>query len=426
MNIDPDLLDDDLSSAMGTETLLAHDLVPDGLLASSKGLAEQQIHHIGGARYLVVDQTANRRHSSKVSKIWQYGIELRALDSPNLDKYWLCHQCLPATQIYKIGSSDGNSNTGAAIRHLKKDHKVDYGEKEEESASSSPTPSATISSLFRTASAKAAYVAQGLVTRIRIDDFRWFLLKWIVQMHVALVMIESESFRELVHVIAPALDEFMISSATTIRNWILKLFEDQSLVIKAKLAKARSKVHISFDGWTAPNHRAFIGIVAHWLDEDLKKQDLLIGLRRIKGSHSGENIAEAILPVLKLFQLGSNIGFFIADNAGPNDTAIRAILRDLNPDIKDPDSRRVRCFAHIINLVAKAFLFGKDVESLEIHQNRSKAEIKELLEVRQDWLDHGPYGKLHKTVEFIKDSPQRRDEWFSMANSGIDDEFEGM
>jgi hypothetical protein len=90
-------------------------------------------------------------------------------------------------------------------------------------------------------------------------------------MHVALVMIESESFRELIHVIAPALDDFMVSSATTIRNWILKLFENQSLVIKAKLAKARSKVHISFDGWTAPNHRAFIGIVAHWLDEDLKK-----------------------------------------------------------------------------------------------------------------------------------------------------------
>jgi len=31
MNIDLDLLDDDLSRAMGTETLLAYDLVPEGL-----------------------------------------------------------------------------------------------------------------------------------------------------------------------------------------------------------------------------------------------------------------------------------------------------------------------------------------------------------------------------------------------------------
>jgi hypothetical protein len=57
MNIDPDLLDDDLSSAMGTETLLTHGLVPDGLPVSSKGSAEQQIRQTGGTRYLVdVDQ----------------------------------------------------------------------------------------------------------------------------------------------------------------------------------------------------------------------------------------------------------------------------------------------------------------------------------------------------------------------------------
>ena len=37
MSIDPGLLGDDLGSAMSTETLLAHDLVPDGLPASSRG-----------------------------------------------------------------------------------------------------------------------------------------------------------------------------------------------------------------------------------------------------------------------------------------------------------------------------------------------------------------------------------------------------
>jgi hypothetical protein len=65
MNINADLSDDDLSSAMGTEALLAHDLVPEALPASSKGPAEQQVHHIGGQRYLAVDQSPNRRHSSK-------------------------------------------------------------------------------------------------------------------------------------------------------------------------------------------------------------------------------------------------------------------------------------------------------------------------------------------------------------------------
>jgi hypothetical protein len=48
MNINVDLSGDDLSSGMGTETLLAHDLVPGALPVSSKGPAEQQVHHIGG------------------------------------------------------------------------------------------------------------------------------------------------------------------------------------------------------------------------------------------------------------------------------------------------------------------------------------------------------------------------------------------
>jgi hypothetical protein len=103
-------------------------------------------------------------------------MELRALDNSNLDKYWLCHQCLPTTQIYKIRGLVSNNNTSTAIRYLKKDHKVVYNE-EESSTSSSPILSGTISSLFRTVNAKAADIAQGLITRIRIDDFRWFLLK---------------------------------------------------------------------------------------------------------------------------------------------------------------------------------------------------------------------------------------------------------
>jgi hypothetical protein len=50
----------------------------------SQGLLVRLIY---GKRYLEVDQTANQRHQSKISKIWQYGTEIRALYTDNLDKY---------------------------------------------------------------------------------------------------------------------------------------------------------------------------------------------------------------------------------------------------------------------------------------------------------------------------------------------------
>jgi hypothetical protein len=101
--------------------------------------------------------------------------------------------------------------------------------------------------MLASAPARVAKKFGALVTRIDADNFRWFLLKWIITMHIALVMIESESFREFVYVIAPALNTFMVASSNTIRNWIMKLFSRQTLVIKRKLARARLRIHISFD-----------------------------------------------------------------------------------------------------------------------------------------------------------------------------------
>jgi hypothetical protein len=49
-------------------------------------------------------------------------------------------------------------------------------------------------------------------------------------------------------------------------------------------------------------------------------QSTLIGIRRIKGAYTGENIAEAIIPVLIKMGVVSKLGFFIGDNADNNDT----------------------------------------------------------------------------------------------------------
>ena len=102
MNIDPDLLSGDLSSAMGTEALLAHDLVPEGLPVSSKEPAErQQIRHIGGVRYLAVGQTANRRQGSKISKIWLY----RRKEEDTVTDEFRRHSIVKSTHLYSLAGN---------------------------------------------------------------------------------------------------------------------------------------------------------------------------------------------------------------------------------------------------------------------------------------------------------------------------------
>ena len=52
------------------------------------------------------------------------------------------------------------------------------------------------------------------------------------------------------------------------------------------------------------------------------------------------------------------------DNINSKDVCVREILAKLQPNL-DPEKYYLRCFGHIVNLAAKAFLFGKDPEAFE-------------------------------------------------------------
>jgi hypothetical protein len=66
-------------------------------------------------------------------------------------------------------------------------------------------------------------------------------------MHVALTVVEGDSFRELINYICPPLQPLLVCSCNTIGCWIIKEFEKQRLLIRHQLAQANSQIHISFD-----------------------------------------------------------------------------------------------------------------------------------------------------------------------------------
>ena len=143
------------------------------------------------------------------------------------------------------------------------------------------------------------------------------------------------------------------------------------------------------------------------MSSQYKVETVLLGLRRLCGPHSGENIAEAVLQVIHEYGLtGNQIGWFMLDNASSNDTCVAEILKALG--INDTvEHRRLHCLGHILNLAAKAFLFGSDTKSFEDEIKTNEEEKKE----QEIWRKRGPIGKLHNVVMYILGSPQRRDEF---------------
>ena len=87
----------------------------------------------------------------------------------------------------------------------------------------------------------------------------------------------------------------------------------------------------------------------------------MLKLRRLKGPHSKENIAEAIITVVKTYKIINKIGYFILNNAGLNNTYISAIIKWLNiKDIKE--HCRLYCLGYVLNLLVKAILFSENPE----------------------------------------------------------------
>lgn len=97
------------------------------------------------------------------------------------------------------------------------------------------------------------------------------------------------------------------------------------------------------------------------------------------------------MDVLEDFELVSSnkIGYVVLDNAASNDSAVEDMGRKL--EWPNPANRRIRCFGHILHLVAKALLFITDSNTLE------DIDVDDFSE----WAKRGPVGKLHNLVVWI-------------------------
>ena len=380
-----------------------------------------------GRREYVKAELLNSQ-SERRSWIWAHGYDI--VDVKTKESYWRCTICDDRGRtngLYKATS------TGGAISHLLSEHRikepkrkrgVDNEDEDIDSASETATPLDTPAGVNVYDMLKsAAKSAKSLLPKTLVGRFKHFLIQWIVCYQVALSAVENQQFRDLIALCSASLVACLPSSGNTVRRWIIDSFEARKAAMITDIqSNINSAIHVSFDLWTSGNSLAFMAVVIHYIDKQYKNRTRLIAMKRVHGSHSGVHQAEIIIQILEEYKLTDRLGYFISDNASSCDTCIDSVLEQLKPALTSGlrVQRRLRCYGHVLNLAANAFLFGKNPSSFDaelVTNNILQSEQAQLL----TWRKKGPVGKLHNVVVFIRRSTQRREQFSDLADDDAAD-----
>lgn len=235
--------------------------------------------------------------------------------------------------------------------------------------------------------------ANRLIEGFQQTAFQKAFINWIIDNHHPLYELETPAFREMIRLASPLAEEALWKNHQSVRDHIMAEYSEYIELVKDKLSKSTSKIHISFDGWTTPNNKhVLVGVCVHHLNEEGRLEDYLIAVPELIGKHSGENYAEVVGTILKSFGITSErLGCIVTDNAFNNDTAIDDLGQRFN---FTPKHRRMRCSCHILNLGAQCILFGRDKDSFENSDDNYKEEEAHLAEWRK-------YGAIAVLIDLI-------------------------
>lgn len=361
-----------------------------------------------GNWYLLIANFAETR-GIRTSWVWKYGDGYaRENRDHEVLAAWRCH----IQDRDQVCASFCLLRTGAvsnAQRHLREKHHLNESTSRL-SATSSVTPS--------DASQGPDRLQRSVVTALNVSQFKKRVMQWVVEEHIPLSKLSSPAFRDMMLAAQPSLKRYL-PSPSGMRNQVISAYAVERERTKAILRASLSKIHLSFDIWTSPNRYAIIAVIAHFLADEghgPRNKARPLALRRMRGRHGAEECAAVLHQVITEYEIADNLGVFIADNPDTNDNAVTAVLGLLG---QSDEHRRSRCIGHIINLAAKDFLFGQDVEAFEyditgVGVTDAFDSIK-MRKAQDIWRKKGPVGKLHNLVVFVQASPQRVERFKSIT-----------
>ena len=174
------------------------------------------------------------------------------------------------------------------------------------------------------------------------------VIDWIILDIQPFKVVEGEAFRNMISNFDP---NYQLPTRNTIKNFIIKSFNERKNLVKNYIKNIPGKVSITTDIWSSLKNESFLGITVHFIDENWMLRHFTLDIFKFEGSHTGQLIADKIYEILVEFGLESKTISMTTDNAS-NMVSCAKILESKF----EHTFIHYQCVTHILNIIVIAEL----------------------------------------------------------------------
>ncbi|KAI9194274.1 hypothetical protein LWI28_004659 [Acer negundo] len=209
---------------------------------------------------------------------------------------------------------------------------------------------------------------QTLTTQHFDNDFsKGELARMIVMHDYPLSIVEHEGFRDFCRSLQPLFEPVC---RNTIRNDIVKMYEEEMAREMRLLGNIQGRVAITSDLWTSSNQkRGYMTVTAHFIDDSWQLQSRLLRFMYVPCPLSAVNLSNALMECLLDWHIDRKLSTLTLDNCPMNNCMIDILLDKVSPNSLIMCGRlfHMKCVAHVLNSIVKS---GLEVIDLGIEKIR--------------------------------------------------------
>jgi hypothetical protein len=129
-------------------------------------------------------------------------------------------------------------------------------------------------------------------------------VRWVAESKRPYKIVSDRGFQSLMKTGRP---DYHIPSEHTVSRDVKQVFVHARKRVANMLQEYEGQLNFATDGWTSPNHKAFVAFTVHFVHEG-RPISMLLDLVEVTMSHSEVNLATAFAKVLEDFGISDEVG----------------------------------------------------------------------------------------------------------------------